>query len=215
MKDLIYPFLLRCCRYSEIQFWKSLFENLACGETPYSTYIYKGCLVCSYKDKEFNYFLDKNKDPKLIYDELTQILRDKLNLKSSSEILELKSSIPKQKLNFTSWSEVKTLGLKESLIERFAITMKKEYNLTLNQTTQLINVIFQGLVFKNIDTNDIQMYDGDIFEIQGITFENSKFYCNFNIYESQQPYNQVVICDTKMSSLWEPYINKKYSLRKT
>ena len=47
--ELVYPFFLKCCEYTDDIFWKFVFEDLAYGKSPYGTYITKNFLCCNYK----------------------------------------------------------------------------------------------------------------------------------------------------------------------
>ena len=64
---LVYPFLLKCCAFTNDNFWKYVFEDLAYGKPPYGTYITHNFLCCKYKDKEFSYKIcDKKSAEKLL-----------------------------------------------------------------------------------------------------------------------------------------------------
>ena len=57
-RELLYPFFIDCCAFTEDKFWKSVFEDLAYGIAPYGAYVSKGAIMCNYKDKEF--IIEKN-----------------------------------------------------------------------------------------------------------------------------------------------------------
>ena len=59
--ELIYPFFIDCCKYTDDIFWKFVFEDLAYGKTPYGIYLTKNFLCCNYKGKEFSYKIDSKK----------------------------------------------------------------------------------------------------------------------------------------------------------
>ena len=84
--ELVYPIFLKCCEISDDDFWKYVFEELAYGRSPYGTYIKKGFLCCNYKSKEFTYKIDTQKDSQIIYDEIYDLLYNKLGLLSNDDI---------------------------------------------------------------------------------------------------------------------------------
>jgi hypothetical protein len=116
--ELLYPFLIECCKYTEDRFWKSIFEDLAYGITPSGTYINKDFLMCNYKDKEFTYKI-QNKNSKEIYDELFNIFKSKLCLVSRDEIINKKKIIEDKYSNhlyeYVYWSDIKKKNIIMSL----------------------------------------------------------------------------------------------------
>jgi len=208
--ELLYPFLLECCKYTDDKYWKNIFEDLAYGVTPYGTYINKDFLTCNYKDKEFTYFIHK-KDPKEIFDDLTTLFRNKLNLISKDEILEKKNIInSKQKeLLCEDWTNIKKKNFKEILVEKYAIEMSKKHNLSIQQTRYLVSIIFLLFVFKVLVSSDIILKNGRIEKINGIDFEKGKVIINRDIYTNEISIapSSIIIDKTYMSDEWEKYLN--------
>jgi hypothetical protein len=64
-REIVYPVFLECCQYADDIFWENVFEDLAYGKPPYGTYISKGFLCCSFKNKEFSYKIER-KDCKIV-----------------------------------------------------------------------------------------------------------------------------------------------------
>ena len=209
-KELVYPFLIECCNFTEDKYWKNIFEDLAYGLTPYGTYINKDFLTCNYKDKEFTYKIQK-KDSRELYEDITLILRKKLNLMSKDEILKKKNelAINQKELIFDDWSNIKKKNLKEILIEKYAIEMGKKHNLTLKETKYLVSIIFIAFIFKALFPNDIIMKNGKIENINGIEFENGKVSVKRDIYsiDSTNVSTSIIIDKPYMSDEWEKYLN--------
>ena len=84
--DLIYPIFLDCCLFTDNDFWKYILEDLAYGRSPYGTYIKKDFLCCNYKNKEFSYKINQKKEPEVIYNEIHDLLYNKLGLLSNEDI---------------------------------------------------------------------------------------------------------------------------------
>ena len=83
--ELLYPKFLECCQFTEDTYWKFVFEDLACGKSPYGTYLTKNFLCCNYKDKEFSYKIDINKDSKRLYQDIFELLHNKFGLLSNKD----------------------------------------------------------------------------------------------------------------------------------
>jgi hypothetical protein len=209
-RELLYPFLIECCSFTNDRYWKNIFEDLAYGITPYGTYINKDFLTCNYKDKEFTYRIHK-KDPKDIYEELISLFRKKLNMMSRDEILKKKNDITnnQKEIIISEWSNIKKKNLKEILIEKYAIEMSKKYNLNNQQTRYLVSVIFLSFIFKSLTSDDIILKDGKIENIIGITFEKGKVVMKKDIYEVVEINNStsIIIDKAYMSDEWEKYLN--------
>ena len=151
-KEIIYPIFLECCVYAEDSFWKNIFDDLAYGKTPYGTYINKDFLCCGYKDKEFSYKIEKI-EPKKIYTDIYKLLTNKLGILSQKEKIKKRISFyqaeDRIKQSRQSWSDIRKKNIKDLLIERYVIDMKKKYLLTIKQSKYLLSVIFIAIVFKS------------------------------------------------------------------
>jgi hypothetical protein len=113
VKELLYPFFIECCKFTHDKFWKNIFQELAYGITPYSTYINKDMLICNYKDKEFVYKIQK-KEAEILYNEIVNIFKHKLGLLSHIEILSKKNDANNlhEHVNYIDWSSIKKKNTK-------------------------------------------------------------------------------------------------------
>ena len=207
-KEIIYPFIIECCKYTNDTFWKSIFEDLAYSITPYGVYINKDFLTCGYKDKEFSYKIQK-KDPKELHDDIYNIFKNKLGLMSRDEIIKKRTDVDNMKddiKKYSEWSSLKKKNIKDLLIEKFALNMKTKYSLTLPQTRHLVSVIFLAFIFKVITSDDITINNGVIERIDGIDFQNGKILMTKDIYDINPTiYSEVVIDKKVMSDEWWKY----------
>ena len=205
-KDLLYPYLIECCKYTSDKFWKGVFEDLAYGISPYGTYIHKDMLTCNYKDKGFVYKLQK-KDSKELFDDIVSLFKNKLELVSQDEIIQKKQSVAKN-ISYDDWSNIKKKNLKEILIERFAIAMCKEHHLSITETRYLVSVIFLSFIFKVLTSSDITINNGIIESVDGISFENGKVIVEKNIYGQQINMSPDIVMDKMyMSDEWDKYLS--------
>lgn len=208
-REIIYPFFIECCKFTNDIFWKSIYEDLAYGITPYGTYINKDFLTCNYKDKEFIYKIQK-KDPKELYNDIYNLFKNKLSLMSRNEIIKKKNDISiSQEQTYEEWSDIKKKNLKEVLIEKYAINMSNKHNLTIVQTKYLMSLIFLSFVFKIITANDIIMKNGKIESINGIEFEKGKINLKKSFYNTNYNMSPCIVLDKAilMSEEWNKYLN--------
>lgn len=214
-KEIVYPFFIECCKYTDDAFWKSIFEDLAYSITPYGVYVNKDFLTCSYKDKEFSYKIQK-KDPKELYEDIYSIFKNKLGLMSRDEIIKKKIDVDNMKEDirtYTDWSNLKKKNIKDLLIEKYALSMKSKYSLTLPQTRHLVSIIFLAFIFKVITSEDITIKNGIIEQIEGIDFEHGKILMIKDIYDINPTiYTDVIIDKKVMSDEWWKYTS---SIKKT
>ena len=175
MDQLIYPQILEWCEFTDDMYWKSIFEQLSYGKTPYGVYIYKEFLSCNYKNKEFSYKIDDEKEPEILFNEIYDLFSNKLGLFSEEEKLKCFDDIEKSS-NFVcdSWSSIKKKNLKNILIEHYIINMKNKYKLDKKQIKILYNVILLGLMLHTIKSEDIEYSDGFIKKLKNIEFRKGK-----------------------------------------
>lgn len=208
VSDLIYPFFIECISYTDDPYWKSIFEDLAHGSSPYSTYISKDVIICNYKDREFAYKIQR-KPADALYKEVMDLFRQKLRLLSPSEILSNRDEMTNHYSEICNdWSLIKKKNIKESLVERYAISMKNKYSLTIQQAKYLNDIIFLSLVLRVLLPGDILINNGIIENVNGIKFEPGKVILEFNIYDIrstvQQP--EFIIDENLMISNWNKFL---------
>lgn len=184
-KEIIYPIFLECCQFTDDLFWENIFEELAYGKGPYGTYISKGFLCCSYKNKEFSYKITR-KDPKIIFDEIYGLLTEKLGILSYKEKAQKKLVFHEVGKNIKNsrqeWSNIRKKNIKDAMYEKYVIDMKKEYKLTIKQCKFLLSMIMLSIIFKSISSKDITFKYDKIEHIEGIEFnktENGTYEINF------------------------------------
>jgi len=209
-KDIIYPVFLECCQFTSDAFWENIFEDLSYGKTPYGTYISKNFLCCSYKNKEFSYKIER-KNPKDLYQEIYNLLTKKLGILSNKEKIkkrfdfyQTESRIVK---NREEWSNIKKKNIKDLLIEKYVLDMKKKHSLTMTQAKYLLSIIFISLVFKVISPKDIIYHDNKIHDIEGIEFVKNKIIFKREIYNTNLTISYDTIADKKiLSEKWNKYL---------
>lgn len=209
-KEICYPVFLECCHYTQDIFWEKIFEDLAYGQPPYGTYINKDFLCCSYKKKEFTYKIER-KDPKILYEEIYDLLINKLGLLSQREKLKKRLAFQNIEENMKDsrkeWGNIRKKNIKNLLIEQFVIRMREKHNITLKQAKYLLSIIFLASVFRVITSKDIEYKNGQIQSIKGIDFIKNQFVFTKGLYDIEVSFSPQIVMDKKMMiDNWEKYL---------
>ena len=211
--ELIYPTLLKCCEFNVDSFWKFIFEDLAYARPPYGTFIVKDFICCNYKNKEFSYKIDEEKDPQVLYNEIYDLLANKFGLMSDEDKKIKRIEFEQTQADFhenmcENWNSIKKKNIKQNLIENFVINMKKKHKLNKKNVKKLLSLICIGIMFKTIGNNDIEYSPGEILSIDNIDFKQNKIILNKNFLKCEISKENPVNTDPpKISNHWEKYIN--------
>lgn len=213
-EEIIYPIFLECNKFVEDAFWENVFNELAHGKTPYGTYINKDFLCCGYKGKEFSYKIER-KDPKVLYDDVYELLGHKLGILSQKEKVkkrldfhELEKTIKESRQD---WGNIRKKNVKDVLYEKFVLEMKNKHSLSVKETKNLLSVILIGIMFKTITAKDITYEEDKITKINGIDFVEGQLVLSRSLYSSSsQKTSQtpVVFGSTqkRMADNWDKYV---------
>ena len=219
-REIIYPVFLECCQFTIDVFWQNIFEELAYGKTSYGIYISKNFICCNQKKKEFSYKIE-NKEPQVVFNELYNILKNKVGLQSHQEKLNTRKAFndledETNKNIKNNWGSIKKKNMKELLIELYVTKMKNKYFLTLEQSRYLISIIYIGIIFKVITKKDINYSNGEIVHIDGIDFDRKRVILNKDIYSVEITFDvPVESAKRTMADVWNKYIQnlKKLSYK--
>lgn len=177
VKEIIYPFFLNCIEYTTDNYWSNIFENLSYGVCPYNTYIYNNYLCCNHKVHKFKYYLlDRNY--KELYNDIHKLLSN-IGLMSNKDKLNI-YNLDKNK--YENWIDIKKKSIKQTLIEKFVIKKKIQYNLDYSTTYKLLNKIILGILLKTINVKHIIFEENNIIDITCINFTKNNFNMLHDIY---------------------------------
>lgn len=209
--ELIYPFFIDCCKYTDDIFWKFVFEDLAYGKTPYGIYLTKNFLCCNYKGKEFSYKIDSKKDKKVLFEEIYEILHKKFGLLSKDDKVKRKKMFENTEAeiqdNNKNWNKIRKKSIKQNIIEKYSIDMKRKHKLTSIQVKKLFSIIIIGLIFKTITIEHISYSNGEIRHIDGISFQEGKMEISPDLYKFNSVSSpEIIINENNMSDQWEKYL---------
>lgn len=176
-REILYPVFLECCQFTDDVFWENIFEELAYGKAPYGTYISKGFICCSYKNKEFSYKIER-KDPKILHDDIYKLLTEKLGILSHKEKAQKRLDFHELEKNIKQsrqeWASIRRKNVKDIMYEKYVIDMKHKYSLTTKQCKYLLAIILLSIMFKTITSKDIIYKDDKIQNIVGLEFAKGR-----------------------------------------
>lgn len=211
-KEIIYPIFLECCQFAEDTFWENIFEDLAYGRYPYGTYINKGFICCSYKGKEFSYKIER-KDPNVLYNELYKLFNTRLGILSQKEKLKKRLDFHEAekiiKESRHKWGDIRKKNIKDLLIERYVIELRRKNNLSIKQSKHLLSLISLAILFKIITAKDITYEEDEIKNINGIDVVDGEIVLKHDIYNimpSASP--KITTSSKKMSDNWSKYLKQ-------
>lgn len=209
-KELVYPIFLECCQFATDIFWENIFEDLAYGKSPYGTYISKDFLCCSYRNKDFSYKIEQ-KDPEVIFNELYNLLSEKLGLLSQSEKVKKRKAFKDIENNMKdtrkNWNDIKKKNIKELLIELYVTGIQTKHSLSTKQAKYLLSIIFIAIILKVITNNDIIYENNRIQHIEGIDFIKKQIIIKRDLYKLEVSFAPNIVMDKKlMSDNWDKYL---------
>ena len=175
MRVLVYPCFLSCTEYTEDEYWKNIFEDLAFGITPQGAYISKHYIISNTKNKEFVYKINIDLDPETVFIDIYNLFSEKLGIKSVQEIEDYKNSIDSSELVFNSWNSIKKKSIRDSIILDYVTKKSEEYTLSRSKAKELLNTINLGILLKFISNKHIHYDDNEIKEIEGFEFNQNTF----------------------------------------
>lgn len=174
-REILYPFMLNCCTFTNDNFWKSIFEDLAYGIPPSGTFLSKNVLFCTLKDKTFSYKIE-NIDPSVLYTRIYEILTNKLGIYSSEEYknkLQLFNNLENRlREDIDDWNKIRKKNIKELLIEKYIIDSMLKYNVPFEKSKKIMALIYLAFQFKVLTSKHINFSNGKISSIEGIEFKN-------------------------------------------
>lgn len=179
MRVLVYPCFLACTEYTEDEYWKNIFEDLAFGITPQGAYISKNYIISNTKNKEFVYKINNEAaDAETIFLDIYNLFSEKLGIKSVQEIEDYKNSIDSSELVFDSWNSIKKKSIRDSIILNYVVRNSTEYELSRAKSKELLNTINLGILLKFISNKHIRYEEGEIKKIVGFEFDKGHFTFN-------------------------------------
>lgn len=215
IKEIIYPIFFECSQFTDDSFWKNVFEDLVYAKAPYGTYMSNGFLLCGFKGKQFSYQI-KDKTAKQLYNDIYNLLTKKVGILSGKENIQKRilyyQAQNRIKKSRKSWVDIRKKNIKDFLIEKYVIDMKKKFKLTIKQAKFLLSIIFIAFMFKILIVDDIHYSNNKIQNIDGIVLSTNNFSIEKNVYDIDVSFIPEITNEKKiMYDNWNKHLT---SLRK-
>lgn len=213
MKKISYPIFLKCLGFIEDPFWRFVYEDMAYGRCPNGIYLHKNYLCCAMRQKEFSYKIEPEKTPEEVYQDTLQLLKHRVGILSDKEKLQQRQRVFKNRLvnRKDDWVNVKKKMIRDTLLENFVLQKSSEYHLSIGIAKKILSILVIGLMFKTINSVDIEYHDGYIHGIQGFVFYPKKVLVTRNIYLNTRTGTRSHEDETgirSLCSLWPLYLNE-------
>ena len=214
MLDVVmYPKFFDCSQLTDDIFWKSVFEELAYGRCPYGTYITRDFFCCNFKNKEFSYKIDIEKDADVLYNDILTLLTKKFGLMSNVDKVEKRKRFRELEQTIQAeqekdWDQIKKKNIKHFLIYKYIINNQKRYKLSTTKIRFLLSIIVLGLLFKNID---VKCKDAGIKKIEGITFKTGCVNVDKTVLQNRDAnpiVPKIIVDKTNLSNEWYKYVSQ-------
>lgn len=215
-EDILFPIFLKCCKLcKDSNFWSTIFQDLSKGIPPYGTYISKNYLCCSYKNKEFSYFIDNTLDSETVYKDIKRIFINKLQLTSLNEKIEKFKSIQENnnvKEDIKCWSDIRKKNARNIFLDKFIVEKSKDNNLSLKQSKTLLKLIYYFILIRTISHKNIIFENGKIESIKGITFSDKNIHIDNELHKENFNESNIKSVPNLMKNNWDKYIKDIYKL---
>tara|TARA_Y100001980_G_C14539972_1_gene317562 strand:+ start:1057 stop:1512 length:456 start_codon:yes stop_codon:yes gene_type:complete len=126
-------------------------------------------MCCGFKGKEFSYRVDPNIPVPQLFREVKTILKGKLGIQSSSDILSSREKFEKTSERLalhecSDWNLIKKKEVRCLLLENFIISQSKSANRMLQK--KLLSSLMLAIQLKIINNEDIIIHRGNVVEIK-------------------------------------------------
>lgn len=174
VKAPVLPILLEAAKYIEDPVWAERIKKMAYGSMVNGFMHRNGVIYCKARASAKNKGqLEIGDDPQQIAEELVTFLKKHSGM--SSAIEEDYQEAPVVDISTLSWKEIKKNNiLCKTLVSRFVAETVKSMRLNCTDKSNLEKIITVGLELGCFD-NTIEIENGAIVSVEGLTYENGKF----------------------------------------
>lgn len=183
--DIIYPIFVECAAYTYNSFWETIFINMAYGKFPCHVTMTRKCIVYTSPTDTTTKTTIRitNKPAKEIYERIHELfVNNSTHIFSHNDI----SICTDNQVVYDNWSDIRKKGIKDLFVEVFVIEMKQKYNLSQQQSRQLLTFILLSIIMKTVCQHNVILENNRIKHIEGITFEDGTVHFSNDFDVSQE-----------------------------
>tara|TARA_B100001093_G_C26681919_1_gene950840 strand:+ start:11 stop:685 length:675 start_codon:yes stop_codon:yes gene_type:complete len=214
MLDVVmYPKFFDCSQLTDDIFWKSVFEELAYGRCPYGTYITRDFFCCNFKNKEFSYKIDIEKNADVLYNDILTLLTKKFGLMSNVDKVEKRKRFRELEQTIQAeqqkdWDQIKKKNIKQFLIYKYILHNQQRHKLSTKQVRFLLSIIILGLLFKTLH---VECKDGNIRKIEGLKLVRGYVNVDKTVLQNRDAnpiVPKIIVDKTNLSNEWYKYVSQ-------
>lgn len=179
MTNVIFPQFEECTKYTLDPFWIDQFQNFAQNKFPSELRFDQNRNSLIFKHEKKNEVIALPDHPNELFSVMMDIMRNSLNLRSTRDLKIEKAEMDKiieQRVCDTDcdWKNLKPRNLKDQLIMDYIGGLKEHYNLSPQETKNLIATVQIGFKFKYLSQDSVKYSKGKIRSIKGLQFNPKK-----------------------------------------
>lgn len=207
-----YPIFLDCKNFTIDTFWLQIFDDCSKGKFPKGSGIdSKGINIYFKNSKKYISYKIKS-NPEQIYKDLKKLFLEQLNIKSQKDREIIKNEINDICQDYhencnDKWNQIRKKKVKDPIIRRYILDLKKEYNLENKETLHLSQIIKLGFLFNWITNDKVVYEDQRILDITSLQYIEED-----NIFELTEPdvdyKREFKIKKIKLYNFWDKFVNK-------
>jgi hypothetical protein len=172
---IVYPYFLQCSSFSKDVFWKKIFVELAHGKPPHGVFFSRQTyLNCKVRGKMFSVNIIE-RQPWELFNDVVNLLQNRAGIMPISERIEASGHDTGSSVSIDNWSEIRKKTVRTQMFELFVLDAQRKYNLSWEQTAQILSLVQLYLSCKILSVKDIVYNDGRIYRIEGITLFDGGF----------------------------------------
>jgi hypothetical protein len=174
-KTVIYPIFGLAAALTKDPFWDSLLTKASFGKFP-KGYGYRDGFI-SFRKGNRSLKEPIPDEPELALDQICLFMKRTTGIRSDLD-LELERQTTKEEntrdkpISECSWSELKKRKHSDHVMKEFIDVLTQKYSLNSSERDRLITVLTLGSILKEYGSESIQVQNGKIVEIRGLTFNS-------------------------------------------
>lgn len=167
-----------CAQLTFDPYWHQLFDDCSKGKFPRGSGIDATGKVVHLHSKSGKYIVYKTegKTPETIFTDLKKLFTEELLLNSKQDRTDIREEIDNickelQETFTGTWAQIKRKKIKDPIIRRFILDLKRKYELNNYETAEVAQIIKLGFSFNWISNEDVVYENSVITGIENLHFD--------------------------------------------
>lgn len=176
-RAIIFPIFEECKNYTLDRCWMDWFSNFACNRFPAGVkYDSKHKNLIIKIDNKPIEVIALPEDPPRLFTTLMTVMKQKLGMRSTRDLKiqkeEIEHAIKQRSIDLEcDFKKIKPKHLKDQLIMNYIISLKEKYGLSVSEYNVAVSIVQLGFQFKSITPDNVLYENGEIQDIDGLTFD--------------------------------------------